>query len=778
MLGQIIVWITFAAGLISTVAYYQTATGKRPSIKLARNSFAFMVAGVLVASLLLMKNILNHQYEYSYVWNYSSNDLPLSLLVTTFWAGQEGSFLLWGLFAALLGLALQGFARRRKIEYETMTVYGVVMVFLLLLIAAKTPFQYLWDAFPGEVTKAGVPADGKGLNPLLQNFWMIIHPPVLFVGFASLAAPFVLAVVGLWKRRYQEWTTLALPWVLFSALALGAGLMLGGYWAYGVLGWGGWWGWDPVENSSLIPWIVAVTLLHTLLVQKKTGKLARTNFVLAIAAFLLVIYSTFLTRSGILGEASVHSFVNPGAFAYTLLVLWLATFTIFGFVVLSRRWKELSAKVQSTGWLTRESFLAVASILLILCAVVVLFGTSLPIFGKSSVEQSFYNGTTLPIAVLLGLLIGTSLLLKWNESSGKELLKKSIFSVGFSLVVCVGLYFLGLQEWRMIPLAFAAVFAFTVNAEQAYRLAKELPRALGGSIAHIGLALLFLGIIGSGWYGEKKTASLTLNESKELMGYRWTYTGSRQMENGKYKFEVKVEKDGSTNILEPVMFESSYNNSLMRNPDYISSLMGDVYLEPVSVEAPQAAEHQHDFHELTKGEPVRIEDMTVTFLRFDMGNHGNQGMTDGKSFGVGAVLEVKRGKTVELVTPTTIYADAKPQEVRTAMLKGTQIGFQMLQMNIDMDTKRSSIQVNVIGLPNSQPVTMSKESLVVEASVKPFMSLVWFGAFFACLGFFVAALRRKGEANGQDVGGSKVQTNVVRKPVVKQELPKEEVTEA
>ncbi len=169
--------------------------------------------------------------------------------------------------------------------------------------------------------KGFVPLDGHGLNPLLQNFWMIIHPPMLFLGFSSLAVPFVLAVAALGQRNYKNWMNSALPWVLFSALALGAGLMLGGYWAYGVLGWGGWWGWDPVENSSLVPWIVTIILVHTMLVQIVTGKLVRTNFVLAILAYLLVVYSTFLTRSGILANSSVHSFVDPGTFAYVLLVL-------------------------------------------------------------------------------------------------------------------------------------------------------------------------------------------------------------------------------------------------------------------------------------------------------------------------------------------------------------------------------------------------------------------------------------------------------------------------
>ena len=280
---------------------------------MAQSAYFTAAIGTLLASALLMLFIIQHRFEFNYITNYSSRDLPFSLLITTFWAGQEGSFMLWALFASLIGLVLQRYSIRKNIEAEVMTTYSIVLGFLLLLISIKSPFEYIWQAQAG-VEKGFVPPDGHGLNPLLQNFWMIIHPPILFLGFSSLAVPFVLAVAALGQRNYKNWMNSAVPWVLFSALALGAGLMLGGYWAYGVLGWGGWWGWDPVENSSLVPWIVTVILVHTMLIQIITGKLVRTNFVLAILAYLLVVYSTFLTRSGILANSSVHSFCGSRLF--------------------------------------------------------------------------------------------------------------------------------------------------------------------------------------------------------------------------------------------------------------------------------------------------------------------------------------------------------------------------------------------------------------------------------------------------------------------------------
>ena len=193
-----------------------------------------------------------------------------------------------------------------------------VQAFLLLLVYAKTPFETVWQMVP-QIPAGQLPPDGRGLNPLLQNFWMVIHPPILFIGFAAMAVPFSFAIAGMWRKEYALLSSQGLGWLLIAVFVLGAGIMLGGYWAYGVLGWGGYWGWDPVENSSLIPWLIGVALLHTLVVQKRTGKFVRSNVVLGIASFMSVIYSTFLTRSGVLGDSSVHAFVDPGEAVYWLL---------------------------------------------------------------------------------------------------------------------------------------------------------------------------------------------------------------------------------------------------------------------------------------------------------------------------------------------------------------------------------------------------------------------------------------------------------------------------
>jgi cytochrome c-type biogenesis protein CcmF len=269
-------------------------------------------------------------------------------------------------------------------------------------------------------------------------------------------------------------------------------------------------------------------------------------------------------------------------------------------------------------------------------------------------------------------------------------------------------------------------------------------------MAHIGLAVLFLGIIGSGRYGEKKTASLTINEPKEVLGYQLTYTGSSPTPDGKWKFSVAVARNGSQFILDPVMFESEYNNSLMRNPDYASFLTRDFYIEPVSHEEVASAALQ-----LKKGETKTIGDATVRFVRFDMEHKGMESMAASEGFTVGAVLEVKHGTSTEQLTPVTVYKDTLAPQMRIARTKDGAFGFELLTMNVDSQTKGSVIELKVTGLGDHAPVVSQKSQLlVIEASVKPFMSLVWAGAVLMMLGLGISlSTKFNGNALGQSDAG-------------------------
>ena len=741
MAASMLVWMAFGAALVSAFAYHQSATKKKMLVPLARRSFLVMAAGVVAASVLLMSFILRHQFEYAYVYSYSSRDLPVHLLLTTFWAGQEGSFLFWALCSTVIGFGLLNYSRHKHIEYETMAVYALLQAFLLLLLLAKSPFKYIWEAFPNQIQAGFVPPDGKGLNPLLQNFWMIIHPPVLFIGFAAMAVPFAMAVAALWKRSYSDWTVKALPWTLFAAITLGAGLMLGGYWAYGVLGWGGWWGWDPVENSSLVPWIVVVALLHTLVVQKKTGKLMRTNFALAILGFVLVIYSTFLTRSGILGDSSVHSFVDPGAFAYTLLVIWMITVAGIGFTMLAKRWKDLRTRANGVGNVTRESLISMGAAAMGGSALVILFGTSWPIFSNATVEPAFYDSMNLPIAALMLMILGVSLLVQWRMESLAGLVKRAGIGLAFSLAATAILFFAGAREFPILALSAASFFALAINVQRLISQARLNPVETGGAIAHIGFALLFLGIIGSGRYGEKTTASLPVGEPKEIFGRTLVYTGSVPLEGGKFRFDVTAERNGSSFILSPVMYKTAYNNSIMREPDYASTFIGDFYLEPISVES-QRSHAEGEAHRLVKGQTVQVGSTSVTFVRFEMSQHAGGGMVSGDAFSVGALLEIRSGKKTENVTVSSAFRQGSAPDPTPARSADGTLEFLFLGMHVDMETKESSIELSITD-PSSPGQAVEKEVLVVETSIKPFMNVVWVSALLVMVGLSIALVKSR-----------------------------------
>ena len=258
MIGSLLVKFAFVACVASVTSYFVHARRPNPRVlTAARTLFHTTVVSVLVIAAFFLYLILTHQFQYTYIWSYSSRELSLPLLISTFYAGQEGSFMLWTLYTSIIGVFLMRHAARKGYEPEVMGVFGLIEASLLVMLMVKNPFALVWDSFPGQVSAGFVPVNGRGLNPLLQNYWMVIHPQVLFSGFAAMGVPYAYAVAALIKRDYEHWIRPATPWLVFAATILGTGIMMGGFWAYETLGWGGYWGWDPVENSSLVPWLVA-----------------------------------------------------------------------------------------------------------------------------------------------------------------------------------------------------------------------------------------------------------------------------------------------------------------------------------------------------------------------------------------------------------------------------------------------------------------------------------------------------------------------------------------
>ncbi len=635
MIGNLLITATLITGIFTVVMYYYTFRGYTNTLALARRGYYAMTIFTIGASAFLYYLILSHQYQYDYVFEYSSGNLSFGLLLSSFFAGQEGSFLLWLLFSAVLGLFLiRNLSGDTARESSFMMVYTLIAVFLAILISPflKNPFTSIWAepnylqlkyfnssylGMPdfrrfimtdnsgqqflhiGPQLKAvldslSIPVEkfliaGKGLNPLLQNFWMQIHPPLLFVGFAMTAIPYSFAMSAILRKDYKTWVSKSLPWLSVSMSVLGLAIMIGGYWAYGVLGWGGFWGWDPVENSSLVPWIIGVALIHTLVIQKNTqlngssGKYIRTNLILSILTFVFVIYSTFLTRSGILSEASVHSFVAPGMTTYLLLVGFILTFTILGIGGIAARWKGLKHLSESgESFLSRENGLFYGSALMLGSALIIILGTSSPIFG-SSVEISYYTTMNFPIAIFMMLMIAFTLILRWRSTDKKELLRLTAIHLVISGAAAAIIAFAaGMSSIYFIIYTLSACFVISTNISTIIKSLKVNYLITGGQIAHIGVGIFLLGVLLSGNFSSSEQLTLPKGKEVKALNHTFVFTGyNRITGSDKYSFDVQIKSRNKTISASPVMFISDFNNSLMREPDIIPGWGKDIYISPV-----------------------------------------------------------------------------------------------------------------------------------------------------------------------------------------------------
>jgi len=736
VLGQWVLIVAGAFSFFSAAKYFQASSRGGTSLATPRLLMAISTALVLIVSALLTALILTHDFSNGYVFGYSDRSLPLHFLLSTFYAGQEGSFLFWVLCASLVAVGLSGFMRKRNAEAEVMAVFMVVQTILVVLTLVKSPFHTVWDMYPG-IPAGQIPPDGRGLNPLLQNFWMVIHPPVLFIGFALMAVPFSQAIAALWRKERGFLPAHSLSWTLMAVSILGLGIMLGAYWAYGVLGWGGYWGWDPVENSSLIPWLTGIALVHTLVAQRRTGKYVRTNLVLALTSFFLVIYSTFLTRSGILGDASVHAFADAGAEVYWLLLGFMVTILLAGSVLLTLRWNLFRPGETTIGWLSREVLLAAGAVALLLTAVVVLFGTSLPIFSTTRVEPSFYDTTSLPLAIVIALLIGLSLNTQWEDHDVQFTARRSWKTLLAALLVTAVLFVAGVNDPSTAALVFTAFFALFVGVETGVKTAAGDPWFLGGKIAHIGLALFFLGVVATGKYTTTAHLSLPRGTSVEALGHTLTYEGFTVGEDEKYAFTVRVQEGSSSFVLSPVMFNAG-DQGIMRNPDIAAAVTRDFYLSPVSLEPPQEGGPVNQYS-LQKGSAVDADGATITFVEFAKGDHGNGAMMgSGQGMGVAAVLDIVKGGEKERLQPALSFASGEPVHapVPSKLLKGS---VQLLTMDVSMGERPSMIQIGVQSEGGAIP---RPDVLVVEASKKPFVSLLWGGTVLMMIGFGLAIKKR------------------------------------
>ena len=724
-LGQILLWMAFLLSLGSVAFYFLAERGKVKLLNGARWLFGGETLFLVLASVILLSHFLGHRFAYRYVAEYSSRNLPLFYLVSAFWAGQEGTFLLWAAFGAIVGLFVMRSAK--EMEPGVMGVYGTIQAFLLLILVKRGPFLLLPE----------VPEDGRGLNPLLQDPWMVVHPPALFLGYVLLAAPFAFALAGLLRGDKDGWVKRALPWTGLGSLVLGLGIILGAYWAYKTLGWGGYWGWDPVENSSFVPWVVSLVLLHGLLIQRRRGSLGRTNAVLASLGFLLVIYGTFLTRSGVLADFSVHSFTDLGINGF--LVGFIGLFALGALALLLWRWKLLKSPGLLWDWKTVEPYLGLSLFLFLAIALLVLLGMSSPLLSRLTgkpygVQASYYQTVVTPLSVLGALLLGLATLPRFvKEEKGVD----AWFYLASGLSVGCGIlaWLLGVRNPLFWLLVTFSCFAVLTDIFGYLRLRTRSLARIGSVVSHLGVGLLLMGAVISEGYTRSQLVNLPLNMTQEALGYSFTYEGWREVPGtARGEMSVGVSGKGEQFTVRPQLFYSEYSQGLMKTPTIRRYPLYDLYLSPI--EHYRTGEEEGQSLILKKGEEKDIQRLRVKFMKFDVSHMGG-----GPGVTVGAILEVtKEGKiypVVPLFTTTTQGPRSEPVE-----LPG---GGEVTLTQVDATNGSVEMEFHDLQGAVEEPGT-ANEFLALEVSLKPLINLFWLGTTLVLIGLGLSAWQRFREA--------------------------------
>lgn len=526
--GHFFTLLSLAASMVATIAYFKAnktidINEKQSWIRFARISFFIETISVFAVFGIIYFLVSHHYHEYFFAWNHSSRSLQPKYLFASIWEDQSGSFLLWNIWHCVLGWIL--IWRSKDWEAPVMTVINFAQFCIATMLIGiyffetklgNNPF-ILWRNNMPELPLFSNPNylqlprvfEGNDLNTLLQNYWMVIHPPVLFLGFASTIIPFAYAYAGLVNKN-NNWVKIALPWTSFSAAILGLGIMMGAAWAYESLSFGGYWAWDPVENASLVPWITLIAGLHCNLIYTKTGYSLRSTYFFYILTFILVLYSTFLTRSGILGDTSVHAFV--GSDMTVQLVLFILVFFVPIMILFFMRYKSIPSIAKEESTYSREFWMFIGSLVLFLSSIIITAKTSVPVYNKifgtniapSEDPEFAYNQIQIFVAIIIGMLTATVQYFKYKETSnsyfGKKIWLPTLIAVLLSIAISVfgnidftkkGIGFLVAIHFGI----FAAVYSVVANASYIFIVLKGKIKIAGASVAHVGFGLVLLGIL-------------------------------------------------------------------------------------------------------------------------------------------------------------------------------------------------------------------------------------------------------------------------------------------
>ncbi len=728
-LGKSLVIIAFLSAIYTSILSIQLGTNNRTGQSyLFWNKLGFRIHVVSLISIigLILFMMLYKMYEYQYVWEHVSDDLPLKYILSAFWEGQEGSFLLWMFWNIVLCLLLI----RKKDEFTDLNI-GIIMAVQAILVSmilglycfdfkiGSNPFVLLRQTMDIPLFKNPEYVNlikGNGMNPLLQNYWMLIHPPTLFFGFASTIVPFAYVLSALITNKFQEWLRPCLRWSLMSASILGLGILMGGIWAYEALSFGGYWAWDPVENMSLVPWLVLIAGLHTHLIAKATQYSVRSSMIFYILSYSLVIYSTYLTRSGVLGDTSVHAFTGLGlGFQLVGFIVLTILIPLYFFGIKYKKIPSLSEEEQIQ---SREFWMFIGSLILLFSAVLISFTTSIPVYNKvlnsigswtgvdmSSLLRSapvdvvaHHNKFQLWIAVIVCILSGMSLFLMYLRDKpiklGRNFLKPIVSSIILSSLCAywIGLY-LDRKNEAVYVLLFSSLFAIFTNIYYIYRSIVWKNKNFSSALSHLGFGILIMGIILTGlnrrnivpdkFFQEDELFNAESNninkhfllfkdDPKFASGY-WIRYQKDTLEGRFRKYTVNLSKVDSANkelgriILYPdVQYDNKMTKVAAANP-YIKhywnkdlfSLIAQIPLTQTDAEELKKAEDSLRYELFSLHLNDTVFNDKYYYILSDLNPHWKPAVRDTNDdiFGVQAVIEVGEIKegTKGVIKPAVAY---------------------------------------------------------------------------------------------------------------------------
>lgn len=736
-----LIYIAWALALLACVAYLITAFigsrkgGERVTSKIGRIAYYVSTGSAAGALLYLLQCILSgSRYDIAYVSDNSSLRDALLYRVSSLWAGQGGSMLLWAAFGGVIGLFLL-----KKLDRSSPGLLGfwcTVQAFFLTLLVVDDPMRKLVDFQAGTM--------GAGMNPLLKNPWMVIHPPVVFLAYALLAVPAAFAIQALIDGDATKWVKKCLPWAIGAWVAMTAGLVLGMIWSYEVLGWGGYWGWDPVENASLVPWLLITALVHGLVLQRQRGRMMRWNVVLAFAAFLSVIYATFLTRSGILSEVSVHAFGDSENFRAMPIYPWLKWVPIgycalfIGFLV--ARWNVMSSpekKPLATG--SRDLAVSVGAIVVCLFALVVLVGTTFSTFsGSKDLQPSFYTTMSIPLALVAILFIALAPLMNWGTGDGRSRkegrgLANVLLVLGAVVVVAVASVALSLGSpgvahrvfgWLLpegksaiatgsLVLLIGTAFVALITAVMA--VTKSSFWKSGVHVAHAGIALVIIGIVFS-TTGKSSVIDLTeRGKAVQAQGYALAYKSRRHVSGQKDVMNMTVER-GGRRFDAPLAVISS-DRGVTMFPFIKNSVLSDLYIAPDKIVSEMVTPYLSWNGKAWVTHPVLVTGSNATLALVGMQVEG-------------------RSVTLQYLKPGAKPVEFKLGDGEPANIDGYGFAFRGFASSGKDNMSSAGANIGVSGRGIS-------EIAVVRVTTKPLMSLLWLGTVMIMVGGCLALINRR-----------------------------------